>query len=133
TSPGDGFRALSGRPPAAGEPCRHGVEAGLEIIARVREHVEAGTIPPTRVGIGLHAGRAVVGNVGSMMRKEYTVIGDVVNVASRVEALNKDFGSRMLVTQHVWESSGLLLDGAVERPPIEVRGRKEPIKLYELA
>jgi adenylate cyclase len=130
---GDGFMAVFGAPLSDGHDCRHAVDAGLEIIAGIEARCAAGELPPTRIGIGLHAGEAVIGNVGSMMRKEYTVIGDVVNVASRVEALNKEFGSRMLVTQRVWEASGLLMEGVIERPPIEVRGRKEPIQLYELA
>jgi adenylate cyclase len=130
---GDGFMAVFGAPLSDGADCRHAVEAGLEIIARLTALCASGLLPPTRIGIGLHTGKAVIGNVGSMMRKEYTVIGDVVNVASRVEALNKEFGCQLLVTDRVWEASGKRVDGAIERPPIAVRGRKEPIRLYQLA
>jgi adenylate cyclase len=84
---GDGFMAVFGAPLHDPEYCRHAVEAGLEIVAHIDHLVAGGAIPPTRVGIALHAGGAVVGNVGSTMRKEYTVIGDVVNVASRLEAI----------------------------------------------
>lgn len=129
---GDGFMAVFGAPISDGEYCRHAVDAGLEIVAKIDRLVESGQIPPTRVGIALHAGDAVVGNVGSTMRKEYTVIGDVVNVASRVEALNKEFGSRLLATERVWEASGKPVD-AIAKPPITVRGREEPLVIYQLA
>lgn len=129
---GDGFMAVFGAPLSDPEYCRHAVEAGLEIVARIDELVAEGKIPPTRVGIALHAGEAVVGNVGSTRRKEYTVIGDVVNVASRVEALNKELGSQLLVTGRVWEASGRPAD-AVAKPPIAVRGREEPVQLFQLA
>jgi adenylate cyclase len=130
---GDGFMAVFGAPLSDGDDCRHAVDAGLEIIARLEERCRKGSLPPTRIGIGLHTGKAVIGNVGSMMRKEYTVIGDVVNVASRVEALNKEFDSQLLVTAQVWEASGKPMEAAIERPPIAIRGRKEPIQLYQLA
>ncbi len=129
---GDGFMAIFGAPLRDEDHCRHGVEAGLSIIAKVAELVAAGKIPATRVGIGLHAGRAVVGNVGSAMRKEYTVIGDVVNVASRVEALNKQFGSQLLVTEQVREASGMAQEAWIAKPPLTVRGRDEPVLIYEL-
>lgn len=129
---GDGFMAIFGAPLRDDDHCRHGIEAGLAILARIEELVAAGKIPATRVGIGLHAGRAVVGNVGSAMRKEYTVIGDVVNVASRVEALNKQFGSRLLVTEQVREASGMPDEAFLAKPALTVRGRDEPVQIYEL-
>jgi adenylate cyclase len=129
---GDGFMAVFGAPLSDGEDCRHAVDAGLEILARLDERCLKGLLPPTRIGIGLHAGQAVIGNVGSMARKEYTVIGDVVNVASRVEALNKEFGSQFLVTAEVWEASGRPTTEAIPRPSIVIRGRKEPVQLYQV-
>ena len=129
---GDGFMAIFGAPLRDDAHCRHAIEAGLAIVAKVEELVQAGKIPPTRVGIGLHAGRAVVGNVGSAMRKEYTVIGDVVNVASRVEALNKQFGSQLLVTEQVREASGMPDEAFLAKPALTVRGRDEPVQIYEL-
>jgi len=129
---GDGFMAIFGAPLRDEDHCRHGVLAGLSIIAKISELTAAGKIPETRVGIGLHAGRAVVGNVGSAMRKEYTVIGDVVNVASRVEALNKQFGSQLLVTEQVREASGMPDEAWIAKPPLTVRGRDEPVQIYQL-
>ncbi len=128
---GDGFMAVFGAPLADGDYCRHAVEAALEIVATLDQLVERGELPPTRVGIAMHAGEAVVGNVGSAMRKEYTVIGDVVNVASRLETLNKELGSRILVTEQVWEAAGRP-EGAIARPPITVRGREQPIQIFQL-
>ncbi|AKT37271.1 adenylate/guanylate cyclase domain-containing protein [Chondromyces crocatus] len=128
---GDGFMAVFGAPLSDPDYCRNAVAAGLEIVAKIEARVASGEIPPTRVGIALHAGEAVVGNVGSTMRKEYTVIGDVVNVASRVEALNKELGSQLLVTERVWEASGK--PTADVTPPMSVRGRKEPLRLFQLA
>jgi adenylate cyclase len=130
---GDGFMAIFGAPIAEGNPCADAIDASLEILDGVKALVDAGKIAPTRVGIGVHAGAAVVGSVGSATRKEYTVIGDVVNVASRVETLNKTFGSQLLVTEQVWEASGRTLDHVVAREPLSVRGREQPVRIFELA
>src|SRR5207248_2173036 len=76
---GDGFMAVFGAPVEDAERCAHAVGASLEILERLDRLNAAGKIRPTRVGIGLHMGEAVTGNVGSADRKEYTIIGDVVN------------------------------------------------------
>jgi adenylate cyclase len=129
---GDGAMAIFGAPLAEGNACRNALEAGLEILSRVDEEVAAGRLPPTRLGIGVHVGPVVIGNVGSPQRKEYTVIGDVVNVASRVEALNKQFGSQLLVTEQVREASGMSHEAWIAKPALTVRGRDEPVLIYEL-
>jgi adenylate cyclase len=133
---GDGFMAVFGAPVADGNPCAAAIEAGLDLLDRIDRLARDGRVPATRVGIGLHAGPAVVGTIGSAYRKEYTVIGDVVNVASRVEALNKPLGSQMLVTEEVWRAAGLGAARGVTaspRDPIRIRGRETPIKILQLA
>ena len=132
---GDGFMAVFGVSDEDGSnACADSVAAGLEVLNRIDKLVEEGKIPPTRVGLGLHAGPAVVGNIGSARRKEYTVIGDVVNLASRVEALNKELGTQMLITEEVWRSSGR----SEETPlalgtPLHVRGRQTQVRIFRLA
>jgi adenylate cyclase len=129
---GDGFMAVFGAPIAEGNACASAVEAGLEVLERVDALVAGGRIPPTRVGLGLHAGPAVVGSIGSARRREYTVIGDVVNVASRVEALNKQLGSQMLVTEEVWNAAGRSEATPLSHEPLRVRGRETPVRIYQL-
>ncbi len=130
---GDGFMAIFGAPIAEGNPRAAAVEAALDIVARVKALVEEGKIPPTRVGIGLHAGDAVVGNIGSTARKEYTVIGDVVNVASRIEALNKELGSSVLASDDVWSACTRDDVDAKPRDDVAIRGRTKPIRVWQLA
>lgn len=130
---GDGFMAVFGAPITDGEDIRHAVEAALEIIAKVDELNAANGIPPTRIGIGLHAGEAVTGNVGSALRKEYTIIGDVVNLASRIEQLNKQFGSRLLVSEEVWLALGNTGQDAAALGPVSVKGHAAPVQIYKLA
>ncbi len=130
---GDGFMAVFGVGEDSAAACANAMAAGLEAIARVQELVVTGRIPPTRIGLGLHAGPAVVGNIGSAQRKEYTVIGDVVNVASRVETLNKELGSQMLVTEEVWRGARRKDAAPMPREPLRVRGRENPVRIFQLA
>jgi adenylate cyclase len=130
---GDGFMAIFGAPVGTEQDCANAVAASRAILATVEREVSAGRLPPTRIGIALHSGPAITGHVGSARRREYTVIGDVVNVAARIETLNKEFGSQLLI-------SGAVLQALVEPPegmtalgPVAVRGRGDPIDIYRVA
>ena len=130
---GDGFMAVFGAPLSEGGDCLNGVAAAREILTRVEEEVSLGRVLPTTVGIGLHAGEAVTGSIGSSLRKEYTVIGDVVNLASRIEKLNKRFQSRLLISENVWESLGETSDDVIPMGNVRVQGREKGIGIYQLA
>jgi len=130
---GDGFMAVFGAPLSEGGDCFNGVAAAREILTRVEEEVALGHVLPTTVGIGLHAGEAVTGSIGSSLRKEYTVIGDVVNLASRIEKLNKRFQSQLLVSENVWQSIGETSDDAIPMGNVQVQGREKGIGIYQLA
>ncbi len=130
---GDGFMAIFGAPVDVGNASASAVDAALDIVERVERLVAEGVLPPTKLGIGLHTGKAVVGNIGSAQRKEYTVIGDVVNVAARIEALNKELGCRLLASDAVWTACGRTDVEAIFRDEIPIRGRTQAIRVWQLA
>ena len=130
---GDGFMAVFGAPLSDGRENINAVSAAREILARVADEVVQGNVLPTTVGIGLHSGEAVTGRIGSAMRQEYTVIGDVVNLASRIEQLNKQFASQLLVSEEVWRAVGEDAAGATRIGETQVKGRTAPIQIYKLA
>lgn len=130
---GDGFMAVFGAPLSDGSDCFNGVSAAREILERVDEEVALGNVLQTTVGIGLHAGEAVTGSIGSSLRKEYTVIGDVVNLASRIEKLNKHFGSQLLISEMVWQDLDESFTDVIPMGEVQVRGREEAIQIYQVA
>lgn len=127
---GDGFMAIFGAPLPDLSASSHAVEAAREILAEIDRRATAGDAP-LRVGIGLHVGVAVTGSIGSPRRKEFTVIGAVVNLAARIEQLNKEFGSRLLVSASVAESLGPAL-GNAQRLSAAVKGYADPITVWRL-
>ena len=129
---GDGFMAIFGAPISSDQDRQNAVRAAREIVEEVHARTSEGSIPATRIGIGLHAGMAVTGNVGSEQRKEYTIIGDVVNLASRIEQLNKQLGSELLVSEVVAKSLPDTKDGSMEIGDVHVKGRGEPVRVYRL-
>ena len=129
---GDGFMAVFGAPIDDAEQCAHAVNASLEILQRLDGLNAASSIPATRIGIGLHMGEAVTGNVGSSQRKEYTIIGDVVNMASRIEQATKEYNARLLISDAVRQN----LDGnlAVEDlGATTLKGQTHPARIFKVA
>ena len=109
---GDGIMAIFGAPKTLPNPCAAAFEAARDILEYMREF-NAQSLPsseaPIEIGIGLHAGEAVVGHVGSSTRHAYTAIGDVINVASRLEGVTKEVGYRLVY-------SGIVADALPDAP-----------------
>lgn len=125
---GDGFMATFGAPKSGGNDCQNALDAALKIIKKLNENIESREIEKTKIGIGLHAGYVVTGNVGTELRKQYSITGNTVILASRVEQLNKKFGSQIIITKEVHDKLDRF-DGAVEFKEVIVTGRKTPITI----
>jgi adenylate cyclase len=133
---GDGLLAIFGAPlPLATDGAEQALAAALDMERRLKV-LQAGWrergLPDLDIGIGVHTGEAVVGNIGSPRKMEFTVIGDAVNVAARIESTTRKYERRLLLS-----------DGTVDRlrvkPPltdlgeVHVKGRRQPVRLYGLA
>jgi len=130
---GDGFMATFGAPVATGRDCRNALTAARELLAAVKALSDSGRIPATSIGIGLHAGEAVSGNIGSQARQQYSISGNVVILASRIEQLNK--GLRFAAPR-LGRSVARVRRRRSWRPSlgvVQVKGRDEPIEIYRLA
>ena len=128
---GDGFLALFGAPLEAEDPAHRAVAAAREMLAAM-ERINRDSSWPLRIGIGVHFGEVVAGNIGSPRRKEYTVIGDTVNFASRLEALNKEFGSQLLISSAVRDVLGKDCPDAVSLWEVPIRGYERPMAIWQL-
>lgn len=129
---GDGFMATFGAPISHGNDCQNAFTAAKEILYELKERNDAGLIHKTKIGIGLHAGYVVTGNVGNESRKQYSVTGNAVIVASRVEQLNKEHKSQLIITEEVYEQ---LSEQPLEAPAfmkIKLKGKSEPINVLKV-
>lgn len=131
---GDGIMALWGTPFENNNQAMDAVRAALQMqaaLADFNRQKAAEGLPEIKIGIGLNFGDAIVGNVGSTQRFDYTAVGDNVNLAARVESLTKFYGVNVMVTSAVHEA---VKDKFVFRfvDKVAVKGKRTGIELYEL-
>lgn len=129
---GDAVMAFWGAPLADEEHARHAVLAAFDMVAAVRaldESFQAKGWPTIRVGVGIASGEMNVGNMGSEFRIAYTVMGDTVNLGSRLEGLTKQYGVDIIVSDR---TTMLVPDFAFrELDLVRVKGRNEPVAIFE--
>ena len=123
---GDGVMAIFGLTTDPQTACRQALDAARRMALALDDLNEAlsGDLDmPLRIGIGLHAGPAIVGEMGYERAAQITAIGDTVNTASRLESLTKEFGAELVVSQELLDSAGLDPETA-PRHDVEIRGRQ---------
>ncbi|CAA9327812.1 MAG: Adenylate cyclase [uncultured Microvirga sp.] len=128
---GDGIMALFGVAPARGAGSADALHAARDMLValdRLNREFEATLSDTLRIGIGIHMGSAVLGRVGAERQGSLTALGDSVNIASRLEALNKEFGSVIVVSEAALEAAKLTIEGADFRE-VPVRGREEGLRV----
>ena len=129
---GDAVMAFWGAPVADPDHAQNAVLAALDMMKQAKvlnEKFHAKGWPPFAIGIGVNSGVMRVGDMGSQIRKAYTVMGDAVNLGSRLEGITKQYGADILIGQETKERiSGIVLR---EIDMVQVKGKDEPITIYE--
>jgi adenylate cyclase len=131
---GDAVMAFFGAPISYPEHAKMGVKCALEMLEKLSElqkqYKEQG-LPPIDVGIGLNTGEMSVGNMGSETVRSYTVMGDAVNLGSRLEGINKQYGTRIIISEFTYQD---VKDDFICREIdwVKVKGKLEPVKIYEV-
>mgnify|MGYP003465731847 CR=1 FL=1 len=128
---GDGLMAIFGAPLPHADAGGAAVQAALDMSEMIepsnREPARAGR-PPLAIGIGIASGTVIAGYTGTQQRATYTCVGDAVNLAARLEQLNKQYGTRILLSDKTAERCP---DFALRKlADAEIRGYGEPIALY---
>jgi adenylate cyclase len=131
---GDGILCYWGAFGDADRHARLAARTAARMVARLAELNEnwrAEGLPELNIGIGINTGEAVFGNLGAGRKVEFTVLGDTVNVASRLEAMNKEFGTRIIMSENTQAALG---PGGETRllAEVAIRGREQKMKVYEL-
>jgi adenylate cyclase len=128
---GDGVMALFGIDGSLNEGCRQALEAARNMarnLADLNKTLAADLPTPLRIGIGIHAGPAIIGEMGYGNAINITAVGDSVNTASRLETMTKEYGAQLVVSEEVTSHANVDL-GDYPSHDIAVRGRKEPVKV----
>jgi adenylate cyclase len=129
---GDAIMAFWGAPLPDENHAAHAVGTALDMQKRIRaldDHFIKQGWPPLNIGVGLNCGEMNVGDMGSKFRRAYTVMGDAVNIASRLESLTKEYGVGILVSENIVQAASGFVYREIDRAA--VKGRTEGIPIYE--
>ena len=134
---GDAIMAFWGAPLDDKKHAFDSVMVALDMISILQDFNKENSgvsVPMINIGIGINSGEATVGNMGSEKRFDYTAIGDNVNLASRLEGLNKFYGTNIIVSQATYDMAGVE-DSAItfrEIDRVRVKGRREAVRIFEV-
>jgi len=129
---GDGCMVTFGAPLELGNPARNAVQASEALLQALATAGDKGELLTTRIGIGIHTGEVVTGNIGTEERQQYSITGNVVILAARIEQMNKEFDSQLLVSEEVVRSAERQ-DEAVRLGSFPLKGWHEAVPIFKLA
>lgn len=132
---GDAIMAIFGAPVHQPDHALRAIKCAGEMhlaLDELNRELAAENLPLIGMGVGVHTGEVVAGNMGSENRLNYTVIGDTVNVASRLESETKSVGHSPLFSQASLDAAALDQSAVIFIGPLQVKGRKQPIPVYSL-
>jgi len=128
---GDGLMAIFGAPLEHENDCQLAVNSALQINKELKRRNESGLIPETIIRIGINAGEVVTGNVGTSERKQYSVTGQPVIIAARLEQINKELNTSILISESVYNR--IKLDSEpINHQAVVIKGITESITVYQL-
>ncbi len=132
---GDAIMTVFGAPVQSGDDAFRAIKCALEMRDRLEEwnRIHNSGRLPLGIGIGIHTGEVVAGNIGSDRRLDYTVIGDGVNLASRIEGLTRFYGVSILISDETLQEPGVreaFITRYIDR--VVVKGRTQQIDIYEV-
>lgn len=128
---GDAIMAVFGTPTKESNNAKNAIAAATKMIqslTALNQELSKEGLPQIKIGIGIHSGDAIAGNVGSISRMDYTVIGDTVNVAARIESQTKALGHVLLVSEQTKIESRL--DNLLQAGEVTLKGKSQTVGLY---
>lgn len=131
---GDAVMAIFGEPIQDENHAQNAVKCAYSMLQRVEKlnkKWEREGKPEIEIGVGINTGEVFVGNIGSVNRMEYTVIGDTVNLASRLESYNKTYKTKILISTSTYKAVRQIAD-VIKIPEVQIRGKSNKIDIYEV-
>ena len=131
---GDAVMAIFGEPIQDKKHAQNAVKCAFAMLEKVKELQKKWANegkPKIEIGVGINTGEVFVGNIGSINRMEYTVIGDTVNLASRLESYNKTYKTKLLISPTTYEEVKGIVE-VIKISDVQIRGKANKMDIYEV-